>query len=114
MPNICDLFTRPRAFQGKTVIIRGKVESDGIERTLLLDPRCPGKALTIKLPEKSDGNEAILQLDNEIFRGQPGTLDKQIYATFTGTFYWKPKQIPAWLLVVSSVSDIKVTPLKKQ
>ncbi len=86
---ICELNADPTSFDGKLVVFKAEFESDGIERSLLIDKSCPDK--TGPLPYVPDGSPGAKAFNDAIWIGQPGTLDKRITAKFTGIFHYIPK-----------------------
>jgi hypothetical protein len=86
---ICELNANPTTFDGKLIIFKAEFESDGIERSLLIDKSCPDK--TGPLPYVPDGSPGAKAFDDAIETGRPGTLDKTITATFTGIFHYLSK-----------------------
>lgn len=86
---ICELSANPTNFDGKLVIFKAGFESDGIERSLLIDKSCPDK--TGPLPYVPDGSPGAKAFDDAIWIGVPITLDRTITATFTGVFHYVSK-----------------------
>jgi hypothetical protein len=86
---VCDLIASPAAFNGKLVRFTAQFESDGIERSILLGETCPQKGGL--MPYVVDGATGAKAFDDAIYLGHPGTLDKTITATFTGTFHYLAK-----------------------
>ncbi len=81
---VCKLMAIPQDFDGKLVRFKANFESDGIERSLLLDETCQGGILPY-VPSGTPGEGAF---NDAIYTGHPGTLDKTITATFTGVFHY--------------------------
>jgi len=88
MTSVCELSNKPIAFDGKMVRFHAQFESDGIERSVLIDSECPQGAVLPYMADHASGNKS---LDEAIATGHPGTLDKSITATFTGLFHYSAK-----------------------
>jgi len=103
---ITALIKRSAIFSGKRVRVFASFHSDGIERSVLLEPNCglfdatsktapPGQPQCYRgvVPTESDkaekdpGNQS---LDRALAQGDRGTRDKHITAEFTGTFRCVP------------------------
>jgi hypothetical protein len=117
--SVCQLSANPSAYNGKGVTTRAEFESDGIERSLLVDEKCPSGAI---LPYESDGALGVESLDEAIATGNPGTLDKKIVATFTGHFHFSHKpemcmqmnrEICQRSLEITAIRDLIVTMKQK-
>jgi hypothetical protein len=99
---ITALITKSATFNGKRVRVFASFHSDGIERSVLMEPNC-GEPETPSanepqcrrgvVPTESDkaekdpGNQS---LDRALAQGNRGTMDKQITAAFTGIFRCVP------------------------
>jgi hypothetical protein len=120
---ISEILARSESFSGKRVRIRARFESDGLERSVLVEPQCailhdtkrrppidPQCKLGIA-PYDADGVEDhpdIKAFDRALDRGGQGTLDKRIVATFTGRFICRPtcSAIGGRILEIDTVSDL--------
>lgn len=106
---LCDLFDASAAFDQKTVTVSANIESDGIERTVLVDPSCPRKAIALSIPDKAShlkGAEALL---DAIYRhGTVGTRDKRITATVTGRYMYRQEQVPSRVLTLERAADVRI------
>jgi hypothetical protein len=78
--DFCDLVKEPKVFNGRHVTFTARVESDGMHGILLEDPRCTG-AVTVDV---SHAGDAFARLQDKLFEGQPGTLDKVVQARWGG------------------------------
>ena len=72
------------AATGEVVEFRGQVESDGIERTAIIPVGCRSLFLQFDIPASISKKAWSRDLDNAIYSGHPGTVDKEISADFTG------------------------------
>jgi len=89
---VCELIADPRRFNGKTVRVEAQFESDGFGNTTLLDLHCRGGV-------KPEGNVPILSQGGRAFadalrHGCPGTIDKEITATWVGVYHYEPQNTP--------------------
>jgi hypothetical protein len=78
--DFCKVVQSPEAFDGHNVTFTARVESDGMHGILLEDPRCTG-AVTVDV---SHAGDAFARLQDKLFEGQPGTLDKVVRARWGG------------------------------
>jgi hypothetical protein len=97
---VCELGAHPARYDGKRVELTALVESDGIEHTTLTDDACHDTGVA---PSRLSA-----ELQQAIYSGRPGTIDKRIMASFGGVFHWYPKRIPVRVLTVERVSDVHV------
>jgi hypothetical protein len=106
---VCEVVERPESYQGKLLKVSASVMSDGLEHTVLIDQACPGRGLAPETSGELPEVPGIADLNDAIFdkHSQPGTGDKDLSAVFVGTFEWRPKQIPRWVLHVSQVSNVE-------
>ena len=103
---ICVVVADPEKYDGKLIRVTGSVVSDGLEVTAVVDKSCGGKGM-ILTRESPPG--ALKKLDDAIFTGYPGTTDKYITVTLTGTFHLIPGEVPQRTLVASKVTNIRTT-----
>lgn len=111
---VCEIIDRPEKYDGKLVRFKADFESDGIEHSVLVDPACKDHGVVpYDGPQLAPAEKA--ELERAIYTGRPGTLDKHISATFTGTFRWdaghhQTSAFPqiARSIVLSSVSNLVV------
>lgn len=110
---VCDLVTQPQHFDGRIVRIQARYESDGMEQSTLMDSKCPNVGVA------PSGHFRDLKVGGAFFaalqKGCAGTFDKQVTATWTGTYHWQPENKPGsgrllrWL-DVQKIDDLEVTP----
>jgi hypothetical protein len=89
---VCSIAADPGLFDGRVVTVAAFFESDGFEHSSLADPACAGSIISVS--EGPSDESAHNTLSKAVFEGRPGTLDKEIRGTFTGTFRWSPKNAP--------------------
>jgi uncharacterized protein len=123
---VSQIIAKSESFSGKQVRIRARFESDGLERSVLVEPQCTiledtehNAQVDLKckggiVPYYLDGVEenADIKAFNRAFeRGRPGTRDKRIVATFTGRFSCKPtcSAIGGRILEIASISELDAT-----
>jgi hypothetical protein len=105
-PTVCSISADPGQFNGKTVSISGLLESDGIERTVLIDSTCKKLGIAISSSGHFKGEAKLL---NALRTGHPGTLDKEITGTFVGKFVWKSREVsPKRILVLKEVRNVSI------
>jgi hypothetical protein len=111
---ICELSATPAKFDGRRVNFAANVDSDGIEHTGLVDRSCPHNGVAPDIPASIRDHADIQALQHAIYSGRPGTIDKNITASFRGVFHWHPRQIPNRVLTLESVTDLQVEPLTEK
>lgn len=87
--SVCEVASNPAVYNGKLVTLRAQFESDGIERSVIVDENCP--QLGILPYDAADNIPGAKSLDEALATGHPSTLTKTISATFTGEFHYSPK-----------------------
>lgn len=108
---VCELVADPLRFNGKIVEFGAHFESDGLENTTLSDSNCRGGV-------KPEGNTPILSQGGRAFEealrhGCPGTIDKEITATWVGVFHYQPQntpgtgRVPRWI-DLSDIANLEV------
>jgi hypothetical protein len=103
---VCSVSANPEHFSGKIITVSGRLESDGIERTTLMDEGCEGTGIAISAPTHFKGEAGLTKAFE---KGHPGTLDKRIAGTLVGKFEWHPQAVsPKRLLVLKEARNISV------
>jgi hypothetical protein len=100
-----ELITKSARFSGKRVQLTASFQSDGIERSVLLEPNCglsatPKQTTSIepqcqrgivpRIPNEVEDHSDMQALDRVLGQGERGTRDKHVTAVFTGRFLCKP------------------------
>jgi hypothetical protein len=92
------------------------VISDGFEYTALVSPSCKtgiSPFTSEDVDEDVDEHEDIKAFDDALYHGRPGTRDKDIEATFIGTFECSPNAssvVRRRVLHIEEIRDLKVSP----
>jgi hypothetical protein len=98
----CDLVSRPNGYKGAPVAFHAHIDSNGMDRSELSDPDCPGYGLLFDV-SRADGT--FSQASRIIMgQGRPGTVDKVVEADFVGVLHgrWsKPN-----LMYLTSVQNV--------
>ena len=87
-------------YDGRSVSFRARLESDGIERAVLVDPACPKQGI---VPDKFSVGEGDL-VDEALASGLPGTVDKVVEATWTGVVHVEGRMVT---LDVTDISQVQ-------
>jgi len=106
---VCDVVADPKKYDDKLIVVTARVESDGLEGSWLAGDSCDGKGIVLGRVSSPREQSGIDDLETAIYSGQPGTVDKEITATFVGTFRWRPGGDPLQSLTVSRVSDVRMS-----
>ena len=89
--------------------MQGRVLSDGIEHTVLVDDACPDRGIAFWIPNSSIENGDVAELFDAIYRrGYAGTRGKVIRGRFAGTYSWDKKRTPQYLLKLARVEDLHI------
>lgn len=81
----CQVKANPTAFMHKPIAIKGKVLADGMHATLVLSGDCEKNGLLVRPGGSNNGYNAEV-LSAAVMRvGRPGTVDKDIDVTLSGT-----------------------------
>jgi hypothetical protein len=115
--SVCRIVANPQNFDGKVVRFTADFESDGIERSVLVDPACSNQGIAPYEDSTLPSSERA-EFDRAIYSGRPGTLDKQISAVFFGRFKWNAGhphetailESPAHSITLLHVFQIRVMP----
>lgn len=103
--SVCAIAADPVRFADRLVLVSGRYESDGIERSVLTDDKCRDKGIAVSTPASFDGEAAFTKA---LSSGYPGTLDKIVTGTFVGTFRWQPAEVPKRVLELREVRNLSV------
>lgn len=98
----CDLVSRPDAYKGASVAFHAHIDSNGMDRSELSDPGCPGYGL---LFDVSRAGGTFSQVSRVIMgQGRPGTVDKLVEADFAGVLHerWSGPAV----MYLSSVQNV--------
>jgi hypothetical protein len=102
---VCKISENPKSFDMRLVRVSGSLESDGIERTVLVDEGCPKDGLAVSTPNHFQGEDRLARAFGS---GSPGTLDKEIHGTLVGRLVWKPNMNPRLSIIVIAAKDVSV------
>jgi hypothetical protein len=105
---VCELSAQAARFDGKLVELSAIVESDGLEHTTLTDDACRDTGVAPDTPAAIRDTPGAKALQQAIFSGRPGTIDKRISVSVRGVFHWHPKRIPSRVLTLESVTNVHV------
>jgi hypothetical protein len=118
--DVCPVADHFQDFIGKRVVLKASVRSDGIERTILVNVNgdwCKNAIVPVASPNDPHSKAAIHKLNQAIFTGRPGTLDKRITAVFTGVIsqgkpedYMMGPGLRVGVLTLDSVDDVRIEP----
>lgn len=112
--SLCELVGKCTRYNQKRVRVRAEFISDGLEHSALVDAGKCSQGVQPWMSEDVDHHPDIKALDAALAKGQRGTLDKQIVATFMGKYECSSgvsTNAPR-ILHVESVTDISVIPRK--
>jgi hypothetical protein len=89
-----EILKRPKESSHKTVVFRSQFESDGMHGSWVsyCESERVGHGIIIRTFEGANGEKA---LDKARHHGSPGTIDKTIWAEWTGRLVWFPRAKPA-------------------
>jgi len=105
---VCAVTAKPWAFHNVKLQLRGFIIVDGHERISLVDERCPGEGLTL-VPFKSNNAAGLREVREAIRRRHDiDNMNKNIEATFVGTFRWHPFSQPSRTIAVERGWDVKL------
>lgn len=114
---ICEVPRHPDNFLGRTISFDAIVESDGIERTVLVDDQDQSCKGIVPLGDSKNRQSvaAWKTLLDALTTGNPGTLDKRISGHFAGVLsLGKPedfgyrKGTKVFTLTIESIQNLRV------
>ena len=106
---ICEIVDDPLRFVGKRVRFSARFDSDGIERSVLIDSNC-GRGIEPFVLDEVEEHSDIKAFDRALGQGMRATIDKHIVATFTGRFVVRDSDLGLrFVLNIEQVDDLKVT-----
>jgi hypothetical protein len=106
---LCDVVTHSVRFAAKLVRFHASLLSDGLEHAVLVDHRCE-LGIIPHIPDEFKSRPDIQAFERAVDSGRPGTLDKRVSATFTGTFVRNGQKR---ILEVEVIANVKITPAPK-
>lgn len=88
----------------------GEVLHSGIHGGFIFDSACKGHGLLIQISKSAEGHPDLIAFQDAIFgKGCFGTLGKEIRATFSGQFIWKPhKKVGMYSIEIDRVENLYV------
>ncbi len=105
---VCELAEAPAEYDEKLVIIRGIVESDGLEYENLLDARCPHFGIDLEFSKAAQEQKDVAKLQSAIYKARPiGTKSLKITATVTGIFQAPIERRPR-SVSIESITNLKI------
>lgn len=103
--SICDIVENPSGFAGRSVVVRGQIISDYIERAGIQDRRCPGRILPFGAAyPRPIGNTEF----EEKLASVRGVSDAEVELIAEGTVQFHPNEFPRLALIIREFSDIAV------
>lgn len=110
--SLCAIVSAPASFDGRTVRIRSRLESDATHSTVLSDAACRGIGIGVTSADDEE-NPRLRELTDAISArkgGRPGTLDKEITGTFTGVFEWHESERWPRRIRLLDVTHLEIKP----
>jgi hypothetical protein len=107
---LCDVVAIPDYYHQRTIGLKARVNSDGREYTMLVDDRCEGVGIALIVRAAARGDAGVKRFYEVLYRsGEPGTVEKEVSASFIGVFLSTPDRVPSRSLVVETVNDVTAT-----
>lgn len=78
----CNVVGHPSDFEGRSVAFHAQIVSNGMDRSALIDPACPGRIAAFDVTGAREAFEDARKIIMGI--GRPGTIDKIVEADFVG------------------------------
>jgi hypothetical protein len=101
----------PEMFSGKIVRLSGRIESDGLEYTIIKSSECPKDGAGISYSTTAASSRDVKLLERAILAApSAGTRNKIIKATVSGVLKWDPS-IPSIFkrtIVVERVTHLRI------
>jgi hypothetical protein len=112
--SICELVKHSSSYAGELVRVRASFVSDGMDRSVLVNSDCK-RGIEPRISPGVENHPDIRAFNAALDRGEKGTLDKQVTATFFGVFRCKSscKAREARILEITEISDLKVEFIKR-
>src|SRR6185437_158873 len=86
---LCEVQLDRDGYDGKSIVFRARISSDGIENTSIWDPECRNFSLSV---DHNDGSADWSDINKIIYSvGDVGTSDKIISADISGVFHKMPR-----------------------
>jgi hypothetical protein len=104
---VCKIVKKPDALNGKRVRFRAMAESDGIERTVLIDKGCD-LGIAPFSTEKGDHDPGVQAFERALQAQRAGTAYKKVTGIFYGRFESHVGSIPRFVLRVEHIDELKV------
>jgi hypothetical protein len=104
---VCKIVKKPDALNGKRVRFRAVAESDGIERTVLIDSGCD-LGIAPLATEKGDDDPGVQAFERALQAQPAGTVYKKVTGVFYGRFEFHVGSIPRFVLRLEHVDELRV------
>jgi hypothetical protein len=110
--SICSIAQSSSQYEGRMVSVRARLLSDGRDMSVLLDPACPSVALSFSVGKRADAT--VDDFANRLMeQGRfPSTVDREVFAEFTGVFKIVSSPVPRRILEVVSIRHEQIPPRK--
>ncbi len=103
---LCAIVRHPGRFDGKLVRLHAWFKSDGLEYSVLTEPRC-AKGIVPYPPVDQKQRPSYEAFERALDWGLRSTRDKNVDAVFVGYFHWKPGSTR--IIELEEVLDLHVT-----
>ncbi|HEY9126416.1 MAG TPA: hypothetical protein VIM62_04775 [Acidobacteriaceae bacterium] len=107
--DFCAVVKEPQRFDGQTITVRARVQSDGTHGSLIYDESCSDRGVTLFVFPNAKGSD---QLDAALSWCHRTTRGKLILGNFTGVFHFKPIVLGDQIFADINVSRIDDIVLK--
>jgi hypothetical protein len=109
--SIEEVVTHPRMFDHKTISFHSRIESDGMHGSWVSECGHANTEVGISIMS-SAGAIGEQSLEHALNQGGPGTLDKTIWADWTGRLTWLPRATPfhpVYQIQIISIKNLTVS-----
>lgn len=107
-PSVCDITADPHRYVGEFVSITARFEDNGIDRSTLVDPKCPASAIGVITTQEVERTPEFAKLRTILREGLMGTLGKKVTGKFSGRIASSTGEWPQLTLHVVRIDDLFV------
>ncbi len=105
--SVCDVLAAPEAFNGRTVSMRGIVDTDYFEFSGIADARCNQRVISFGPENRVRGGNEALHSALQTVRDNP---DASVEVTVDGVIAHRPGQVPFLIIDEMYFTDVHVVP----
>jgi hypothetical protein len=111
---VCWFVSDGATYDSQSVELEAVIRSDGLEHLMLFDNDCPAIGLPVEVSAVVAGQPEVKDLLRRVYVGAMRGEEAEVAGIFIGRVAYRPGDVPAVVLKLENVRDIRVLSTKDQ